>query len=209
MIQATKGHLQHDHENENEKSNDNGNNSFATVEEHDIGRAKVKRDWSDDEITAQCFIFFFAGFETVSTAMTFLAYELVRNPDIQDKLRTEIDEVNESLKGEDLNYEALHKMKYLDQVITESLRLHPPVPIVDRICTKDFTLDYDGKKIEFETGRSFYIPIYSIHHDSQYYPDPEKFDPERFSDENKHKVSQDWFMPFGVGESLVKISRVN
>lgn len=131
--------------------------------------------------------------------MTFLAYELVRNPEVQEKLRAEIDEVNESLDGEELTYEHLQKMKYLDQVITEVLRMHPPVPMVDRVCTKTFVLDCDGKKIEFEPGRNFYIPIYSIHHDPKYYPDPEKFDPERFSDENKHNVNQDCYLSFGIG----------
>lgn len=195
LIQARKGQLQHDIE----TKSDNHDSSFANVEEHDIGRVKVKRDWDDDEITAQCFIFFFAGFETVSTAMTFLAYELVRNPDIQVKLQAEIDEVNKNLNGEDLTYDHLQKMKYMDQVISESLRMHPPAPIMDRVCTKPFTLDLDGKKIDFEPGRSFYIPIYAIHHDPKYYEDPEKFDPERFSAENKHKISQDCYMPFGVG----------
>lgn len=194
LIQARKGHLQHDEE---VKSDEHA--SFATVEEHAIGKTKVKRDWEDDEITAQCFIFFFAGFETVSTAMTFLAYELVRNPDIQEKLRKEIDKVQTSLNGEELTYDHLQKMKYMDQVITEALRMHPPAPIMDRICTKPFTLDLDGKKINFEPGRNFYIPIYAIHHDPKYFPDPEKFDPERFNDENKHKVNQDCYMPFGVG----------
>jgi cytochrome P450 family 9 len=195
LIQAKKGNLHHD-----TKADENANTAgFATVEEHEIGKSQVKREWDDEDIIAQCFIFFFAGFETVSTTMTFMAYELVRNPEIQRKLQEEIDEVNAELNGEKLSYERLQKMKYLDQVLCETLRINPPAPAMDRMCTKDFTLEYDGKKVEFEAGKFFFLPIYSIHHDERYYPNPETFDPERFSEENKHKINQDHYLPFGIG----------
>jgi cytochrome P450 family 9 len=63
-------------------------------------------------------IFFFAGFDTVSTLMCFVAYELSINPDIQQRLREEVDGVHESLKGSPLKYESLQNMKYLDCVIS-------------------------------------------------------------------------------------------
>lgn len=196
LIQARKGDLTHDEIKEDEKHEQEG---FAVVKEHETNKSKVKRVWDDEDITAQCFIFFFAGFETVSAAMTFMAYEVLKNQDIQRKLQDEIDEVNAELKGGVLTYERLQKMKYMDQVLSESLRFHPPVGIVDRVCVKDYVLEYDGKKVEIETGRNFFIPIYALHHDEKYFPDPEKFDPERFSDENKHNINQDCYMPFGVG----------
>lgn len=196
LIQARKGTLKHDEVLDQ-------NEGFAVVEEHDVLKAKNKREWNDDEITAQCFIFFFAGFETISTAMTLIAYELVKDPEIQGKLQAEIDKVHDSLKGGDFTYEHLYKMKYMDQVISETLRIHPPVPFVDRVCTKDYTLEYDNKKVNIEVGRSFLIPIYGIHHDENYYPNPEKFDPERFSDENKHNINKDTYMPFGIGARQV------
>lgn len=128
-----------------------------------------------------------------------MAYELIRNPDIQKKLQEEIDEVHQRLNGKELTYEELQKMKYLDQVVSETLRMWPPAPVVDRLCVKDYTLEYDDKKIEIEAGRNFYLLIYGIHHDERYFPNPEKFDPERFSDENKDKINRDAYMPFGVG----------
>lgn len=197
LIQARKGNLNHDDEIKEEDNH--SQDGFAVVEEHEVGKAKVKRVWEDDDITAQCFIFFFAGFETVSTAMTFMAYELLKNQDIQKKLQDEIDEVNAELKGEVLTYERLQKMKYMDQVLSETLRCHPPVGIVDRVCVKDYVIEYDGKKVDIESGRSFFIPIYSLHHDEKYFPDPERFDPERFSEENKDKINRDAYMPFGIG----------
>lgn len=131
--------------------------------------------------------------------MTFVAYELIRNPDIQKKLQNEIDDMNESLNGKALTYEDIQKMKYMDQVVSECLRMHPPAPIVDRSCAKDFELEYDGRKLLIEKGRNFYIPIYAIHRNPKYFPDPDKFDPERFNDENKSKINRDAYMPFGVG----------
>lgn len=195
LIQARKRSLDHDDHFQND--------GFTVAEEHDIGKARVKREWNDDEIISQCFFFYIAGFETNSMAMILMTYELVRDPEIQRKLQAEIDEVHNSLNDGDLTYRHLNEMKYMDQVLSETLRLHPPTALIDRMCVKDYTLEYDGKKINIEVGRNFIIPIYAIHHDEKYYPNPEKFDPERFSDENKEKINKDAYMAFGVGPRQV------
>lgn len=72
------------------------------------------------------------GFDTVSTAMAFCSYELLVNPEVQKKLQEEIDEVENKLKGKPLTYEILQSMKYMDQVISETLRKWPPAAIMDR-----------------------------------------------------------------------------
>lgn len=131
--------------------------------------------------------------------MSFMAYELVRNPDIQKKLQEEVDEVNAELNGKAITYEVLQKMKYMDQVVSETFRLWPAAPIIDRTCSKDFNLEYDGKQLHFEKGRNFYLPIFGIHHDEKYFPNPEAFIPDRFSEENKDNINRDAYMPFGVG----------
>lgn len=131
--------------------------------------------------------------------MTLMAYELVKNPEIQKKLQEEIDQVNQKLNGKEINYEELQKMKYLDQVVSEALRMWPAAPMIDRQCSKTFMLEYDGKKLEFEAGKNFYMLIYGIHHDEKYFPNPEQFDPDRFSEENKNKINRDAYIPFGVG----------
>lgn len=173
---------------------------FATVEESDVGKMAVQRIWTDDELVAQCFLFFVAGFETSSTVLSFGAYELVANPDVQQKLYEEILDTNESLNGKRISYDALQKMTYLDQFICEALRKWPPAVQVDRECGKDYVYD-DGKRPPFkiEKGGSFVFPIYGIHHNPDYFPDPEKFDPERFSEENKDSIIPGTYIPFGVG----------
>lgn len=69
------------------------------------------------DIAAQAVVFFFAGFETVATEASFMAYELAINPDIQTRLRDEIEETHRACGGK-LTYEALMKMKYMDMVFS-------------------------------------------------------------------------------------------
>ncbi|KAJ6633344.1 Cytochrome P450 9e2 [Pseudolycoriella hygida] len=194
LIQAKQGKLTH--EKEIEKKTIDG---FATVEESQVGLSTVTRKWTDEDLYAQCFIFFFAGFDTVSTVMSFMAYELMVNTDAQKKLQKEIDEMNEVLEGKQVNYEQIQGMKYMDQVVCETLRLWPPAPAVDRICVKDYEMEYDDKKYLVEKGKVFYIPIFGIHHDGRYFENPEKFDPERFSEENRRNIDPDTYIPFGLG----------
>lgn len=77
-----------------------------------------------------------------------MSHELAINPDIQKRLVEEIDEVREELDGSPITYEKIQKMKYLDMVVSESLRKWPPANAMDRYCTKDYVLDdYKGKRI--------------------------------------------------------------
>lgn len=162
-------------------------------------KASTDKKWSDDEIVAQFFLFFFAGFETTATMMAFAAIELMQNPDCQDKLRQEIFEVLEGLDGKPLTYEALHGMKYMDMVISETLRRWPPAVVADRQCNKDFTYKDNDIELTIKSGQTVWIPIVGYHMDEQYFADPLKFDPERFSDENKGNIKPFTYLPFGVG----------
>lgn len=183
---------------ENEKDETTG---FATVDESEVGKVSVtKRTWNDDELLAQCMIFFIAGFDTSSTLLTLASYELAINPDIQQKLYEEIAVVEQQLNGKRIDYDVLQKLKYLDQVISETLRKWPPAVQIDRKCVKDYEYN-DGEKHNFkiEKGTTLIFPTYGIHNDSQFWSNPEKFDPERFSDENKSKIKPGNYIPFGIG----------
>lgn len=67
------------------------------------------------------------------------------------------------------------------------------------MCVKEYDLKIDDKVLHFNTNVNFFIPIWCFHRDPQYFPDPEKFDPERFSEENRCKIDSDTYLPFGVG----------
>lgn len=194
LMQVRNGDLNYEKE---ETQNDDA--GFATVKESNIGRVQVKRTWSDDEIVPQCLIFFTAGFESASTLMQFLSYELAINQDIQQILYEEVHGINKELNGARLTYDTLSKMKYMDRVISEALRKWPPAMVAVRKCTKECKLELDGKQIIIEKDKQFWIPIYSIHRDPEIYEDPEKFDPTRFNEENKHKIKTGSYIPFGIG----------
>ncbi|XP_072400637.1 cytochrome P450 9e2-like [Diabrotica undecimpunctata] len=192
LMEARKGNHQKE-----EKVIDAG---FAVVQESNLEKV-VSKEMTDLDITAQALIFFFAGFETVSSTMCFVAYELACNPDIQSKLRDEIRETLVQCNGK-ITYEALLKMKYLDMVISESMRKWPAALAVDRVCTKPYTLKpetSDEKTLHLDIGTIIWFPVFSIHRDPKYFPDPERFDPERFNDENKGNINPYAYLPFGVG----------
>lgn len=195
MMQVREGSLKHQID-ENQKGITDG---FATVEESDVGKTFVNRQWNDSELLAQCFLFFFAGFDTTSTMLTFAAYELVANPDIQQKLYEEIADMNEQLDGKRISYEAIQKMQYLDQVICETLRKWPPAIQFDRICVKDYVYDDGNLKFKIDKGSDMVVSVLGVQRDPKYFPNPDKFDPERFSEGNKHNIVPNTFLPFGIG----------
>lgn len=169
--------------------NEDGNWKIETVDE------KLKT-MTIKEVAAQCFVFFVAGFDTSSTATSFLLYELAKNPDIQFKLHEDIVS-SMKMHGNQLTYDSINDMKYLDQCVDEALRKYPPVPFLNRQCIKT----YKAKEIDLiiEEGTLLAISILGLHYDPKYYPKPEIFDPERFSIQNKANREAMCYLPFGDG----------
>lgn len=82
----------------------------------------------------------------------------------------------------------------------ESLRKWPPVVFVDRSCNKTVVLeDSNGQKVTLKPGDTVVSPTFSLQHDPKYFPNPEKFDPSRFEEHNKHPDHQFVYQPFGLG----------
>lgn len=156
-------------------------------------------EWDFTDITAQCMIFFLAGFEGISTTVYFMAYLLATNPTVQSKLYQEINELVMSLNGRLPAYEDIQKLNYLDMVVCETLRMYS-TPMTDRRCNQKTTIENnDGTKVELQPGDGIIFPVSSIHMDPKYYPEPKKFIPERFSPENRDNIKPFSYMPFGVG----------
>nr|XP_042902436.1 cytochrome P450 3A18-like isoform X3 [Parasteatoda tepidariorum] len=151
---------------------------------------------SMDELVAQCGLFFIAGYHTTAVSLAFTTYHLALDQNTQDKVFSEIEEVLSATDGE-ISYESIQKMKYLDNVISESLRLHPPFIRLDRTAEADFTLTDTG--IIIPKGTLVSVPIYAIHRDPKLFPDPESFNPDRFSSEERDKIVPYSYLPFGAG----------
>ncbi|XP_046584201.1 cytochrome P450 3A29-like [Haliotis rubra] len=164
-----------------EEGKDDNNDDGQTVK-HSV------RHLSTDEIVAQCILFFVAGYETTGTALTFISYNLAKNPDVQEKAYNEVKEI---LGNEEPNYDNIGKLKYLDNVISETLRLYPPGYVLDR-CVSETT---QIKGLTFSKGRTILIPVMAIHRNPQLYDDPDSFKPERFEDQDKTIA----FQAFGFG----------
>nr|QZP43536.1 cytochrome P450 monooxygenase CYP9A197 [Ephestia elutella] len=197
LMEAKKGKLVHE-----DKTKEDAGAGFATVDESSVGKKDINIVWSDNDLIAQAVLFFIAGFETVSSVMSFGLHELTVNPDIQERLAQEIKE-NELKNGGKFDYNSIQNMTYMDMVVSEILRLWPPALALDRCCVNDYNLGRANDKAPedyiIRKGEGLAIPVWNIHHDPQYFPNPLKFDPERFSEENKHKINPLTYMPFGVG----------
>ncbi|XP_031772912.1 probable cytochrome P450 6a14 [Apis florea] len=157
---------------------------------------KIDLEITDELLAAQVFIFFTAGFETSSTMLSNALYELALNPDVQNKLREEIKEF-ESKNDEEWKHETVKKMNYLEKIFQETLRKYPSVPFLNREIIEDYT--FESNKVTVPKGLKIWIPTYAIHNDPDIYPDPEKFDPERFSEDNIKQRHPMYFLPFGHG----------
>jgi cytochrome P450 family 6 len=149
-----------------------------------------------NELAAQAFVFFLAGFETSSTNMTWALYELATNPDIQETLRNEINTVL-AKHNDEVTYDGMMEMTYMENVLNETLRKYPPVPLLNRQCTKDYVVP--NTSIRLEKGIVVGISSLGLHNDPEYFPNPEKFDPDRFSEENKKSRPAFTWIPFGEG----------
>lgn len=194
MVKARDGKIQ----NHNEKVQTNVGFAVTFEAPCDNKTNKNVQDWTGDDIIAQCIEFFLGVFNTVSSVASFMFHELAMNPDIQDKLFSEIDQVKNDLNGSPLTFEMILEMKYLDMVLCETLRRWCPTPYLERTCKNSYILDdFNGVKVNLEVGESIFVPIYALHMDEKYFRKPIKFDPERFSDENKDKIQPGTYLPFG------------
>ncbi|XP_075977540.1 cytochrome P450 9e2-like [Anticarsia gemmatalis] len=167
---------------------------FAKKEKKDSESTKSELHLDDDTIDAQCLLFLIAGYETSSTLLSFAIHELATKPDLQTKLREHVTEMTE---GKQLDYDLLAKLHYLEGFLLETLRMYPPLARVDRVCTKPYVLP--GSSIQVNVGDVLTIPVYGIHMDPEYYPEPQKLIPERFMNEEKKERASHLYLAFGSG----------
>ncbi|XP_071823155.1 cytochrome P450 3A24-like [Apostichopus japonicus] len=174
---------------ENEEAEDSLINQGAVASPSD-----KKVALSTDEIMANAFVFFLAGYETVLSALCFTAYLLATIPEKQDQLFEEVKKFAPS--REELTYEVLSQMEYLDCFVRESLRMYPPAAGLERYNDKG---DIVIKDLLIPEGFRVYVPVYAIHHDPEIWDNPEEFRPERFNKENRSKIHPVSWLPFGDG----------
>ncbi|XP_049519859.1 cytochrome P450 3A19-like [Dermacentor silvarum] len=197
LFKAFVSHLIQERESKNKKEDDflqlfmNADYEWESAEDSREKSAE-KRGITLDEITGHGILFFIGGVEGNTMAVTMTAYFLALHPHFQDRVIAEIDRV---VSEDGVTYDTLQQMPFLEACVKEALRLETHDAIYLRLCTEETTV----AGIRFKPGMCVDIPVAGIHHDAEYFPEPDKFNPERFLPENKDSVRPFTYMPFGVG----------
>jgi cytochrome P450 len=132
------------------------------------------------------------GNETMGTALTWFCYLLSKNPDIQEKVYQEIQNV---VGGKDPTAEDLPRLKLLLCSFKETLRLYPPVYILSREPERPIQIG----EIKLKPGNQVHLPLFLTHRNEKWFPDPDVFKPERFSEEREKDIHPNTYLPFGLG----------
>lgn len=147
---------------------------------------------SDEQLIDNLLTFYLAGHETTAMALTWTLYLLALSPEWTRALKDEIARVT---GGAPVAAEHIDKLVLTEQVLKESMRVYPPVPMLSRQATTDITIGSHAIK----AGTSLVMPIYAIHRHRQRWHDPDRFDPTRFAPEKAASISRYQYLPFGAG----------
>jgi cytochrome P450 len=159
-------------------------------------RDKQGNAFDDNELLDEVMTLIVAGFETSANTLNWVWYLLATHPNVEQRL---LDEVTQLLpSAEACNAEQVAAMTYTHQVLEETLRLYPPVWLFTRRSTEEDKLDVFG----VPAGTDIYLSPYILHRTPLYWPDPERFDPERFAARDKSREasrSERPYFPFSLG----------
>jgi cytochrome P450 len=150
---------------------------------------------TDDQLVDNLLTFYLAGHETTAKALTWTLYLLANAPDWADAL---VDEVARVAGDKPIAAEHIDKLALTQQVVKESMRLFPPVPMMSRQAVKDTTLG--GQPIK--AGTSLIVSIYALHRHRALWQNPHTFDPTRFAPDKERAISRYGYMPFGAGPRI-------
>ncbi|XP_070508374.1 cytochrome P450 6k1-like [Chironomus tepperi] len=169
-------------------------------------REKHGRDmYSDTVVCGHSMTFLTEGYETSSTTMSMTLYELALNPQIQKRVQLELDQLLTESNGE-ITEKVILGAEYLEQCIMEVVRLHCPVFNLSKFSVREYEFppQFEGstKSLKLPGGTNVVIPVYAIHFDKTYYPNPFKFDPDRFSKENREHIPKYAYLGFGEGPRI-------
>jgi cytochrome P450 len=166
-------------------------------------------EYDDRSLRDQLSTLFFAGHETSATGLCWIHWALSRHPAIRAQMQSEVREV----LGDRLATAAdLHNLQYTGQVIDESLRLHSPIHSISRVELEDNTVG----GFHVQKGARVEVSMYAIHRLAHLYPNPEVFDPSRFTPEAVAARHRFAYLPFaaghrnciGAGQALVELKLV-
>lgn len=176
---------------EQRRQDSNDANDLITMLLHAVDE-ETNEQMTDEQIFDEAMTIFLAGFETTSTALTWLWHLLDQNPQVEQKLRAEITTV----LGDGVpTLESIRQLTYTKMVFQETMRMFPPVPLLPRVAVEadrlgDFAIPEKATLVLF---------FYGVHHNEKVWEQPDVFDPERFTPERSKGRSQFAYLPFSGG----------
>ncbi|XP_058459519.1 probable cytochrome P450 4ac1 [Malaya genurostris] len=190
------------HENAEDMKTDPDENMYMNLKQRyamldTLLSAEAKNQIDAKGIQEEVDTFTFEGHDTTASAFVFTFLLIANHPNIQERLVEELKQVINSRPEPNtpLTLQNYNDLKYMERVIKESLRIYPPVPFISRLITED--VRYDGKTVP--KGSIMNIEIYDLHRDREQFPDPERFDPDRFLPEQSAKRNPYAYAPFSAG----------
>ncbi|KAJ8024058.1 Cytochrome P450 4V2 [Holothuria leucospilota] len=156
---------------------------------------KQDPSFTDEGIQEEVDTFMFEGHDTVSTSLIMTMYLIGRHPEVQRKIQEELERVFGHDRERFVTSDDLQELEYLSCVLKESQRLLPPVPFVGRDLGEDTNIG----GIDVPKGTSLTLAFFMLHRDPKQFPEPEKFDPDRFLPANSEGRHNFAFLPFSAG----------
>lgn len=150
---------------------------------------------SDQQIRDEAMTIFVAGHETTAIALTWAFHLLGKNPDVYARLLTEVDRV---LAGRPPTHADLARLPYTLQVLKEALRLYPPAPYILRFAARGTQIG----SYRISRWQPLIVSPYVTHRRTDYFPNPQHFDPDRFTVENEKRLPRYAWIPFGAGSRV-------
>ena len=150
---------------------------------------------NDEQLVDNLLTFYLAGHETTARALAWTLYLISLSPGWAATLEEEIARVT---GGGPLESAHLERLVLVQQVLKESMRLYPPVPMISRQCVAATRLD----AVDIEPGATVVMPIYAMHRHAKRWEDPDVFDPARFAPEREAKMARYQYLPFGAGPRI-------
>jgi cytochrome P450 len=147
---------------------------------------------SERELRDQVITIFLAGYETVANALIWTWYLLSQNPEPERRFHQEIDR---ELKGRLPTFDDIARLRYVEMVLAESMRLYPPAWAMGRYARNDFRLG----EYFLPAKTTLLMSQFVMHRDARFFPDPLRFDPERFTPEAEGRRAKFTYFPFGAG----------
>ncbi|GAB0087050.1 Cytochrome P450 [Sergentomyia squamirostris] len=166
------------------------------MDSYQKGSLDGKENFTFTNFLGNAMALFLANFETTSRLVQSCLLELAHNPEIQDRMRNEVRTILQKYNNK-ITYEAITEMTYVEQALYETMRKYPLLTFLSRNAAEDVKVL--GSDVILEKGTLLLISVQGIHYNPDFYPDPEKYDPDRFTYEAIKSRPSCSFLGFGDG----------